>query len=742
MIRLGLHLTLRSGREALTRLVVAALSVAVGVGLLLSVLAMYHAYRDTITKPCWQCTQVADTNGSLLWNYQQDIYAGHTIDRVDIATVAAHTPTMPGLSALPAAGQYDASPALVALLRSVPTDELADRFPGTLAGTIGPAGLQSPDSLAIVVGHPPSDLSSHTMRISAIDTAPRGLSTSQIYQFGFAMGAVALLVPMLVLIGNATRMAAARREERYAAMRLVGAERSQINMIASVDAVLGAIAGAIGGIGIYAALRPGLVHLPLLGYRFFDTAITPTGWGYLGALLAVPAAATVTCLASLRRVRISPLGVTRRVTPPAPRMWRILPLLIGLAVFIVPLLNTTKPNGTPGLAVLALIMVMVGLMIAGPWLTMAAARLLARTSRGGAGLLAARRLADNPRASFRMVSGLVLAVMVSTTLAALVPAALASQDSGQVSALQNVLRLGFNNGNDAPKPGAVLGLDPAEATQVMAAVAAVPGTHLIPIYAPSTADDALQQTGPFFGGDSVIPCSDARLLPALGICPAGARMVLADTGSTYTDNLRALNQTLPFITTNSTPTSDDMAQLRLSDLLVTTTSASSLERVRTALSRYGQDIDSDETPMTFGEVAAVRARLFLAIERVVTVLVAITLLVAGSGLAVAVSGSLVERKRPFTLLRVTGTGLATLYRAVLLETVLPLLAATIVAAGVGLAVAYPVARSLAPQQHGDVLPHPTYYLTLTGGVLLSIAIIAACLPILSRITATNHARFE
>ncbi len=219
---------------------------------------------------------------------------------------------------------------------------------------------------------------------------------------------------------------------------------------------------------------------------------------------------------------------------------------------------------------------------------------------------------------------------------------------------------------------------------------------------------------------------------------------LSSTGIDYcsTDNLRALNQTLPFITTNSPPTSDDTAQLRLSDLLVTTTSTSSLEQVRTALSRYRQDIDPDEPPMTFGEVAAVRATLFLAIERVVTVLVAITLLVAGSGLAVAVAGSLVERKRPFTLLRVIGTGLATLYRAVLLETVLPLLAAAIVAAGVGLAVAYPIARSLAPQQHGDVLPHPTYYLTLTGGVLLSIAIVAVCLPILGRITATNHTRFE
>jgi hypothetical protein len=127
---------------------------------------------------------------------------------------------------------------------------------------------------------------------------------------------------------------------------------------------------------------------------------------------------------------------------------------------------------------------------------------------------------------------------------------------------------------------------------------------------------------------------------------------------------------------------------------------------------------------------------------VVTILAGVTLLVAGCGLAVAISGGLVERKRPFTLLRVTGTGLGTLYRAVLLETVMPLIAATVLAAGVGMSVAYPIARALAPERHGVVLPHPSYALTLSGGLLISVAIIAACLPILSRITATQNARFE
>ncbi len=750
MIRFGLHMTLRSGREALTRLVVTALSVAVGVGLLLSVLAMYQAYRDTVAKPCWQCTNVTDASGPLLWNYSQDEYRERTIDRLDTATLASGGPVVPGLAAMPTAGQYYASPALAALLRTVPPGELGDRFPGTLAGTIGAAGLQSPDELAIVIGHPPTDLQAlpHTVRISAIQTTPHDLSTSQFYQFGFALGAVALLLPMLVLIGNATRMAAARREERYAAMRLVGAERSQINTVASVEAVIGAVVGAVAGIGIYAVLRPALSHIPLLGYRFFDDTITPATWGYLGAVLAVPAAAAAACLISLRRVQISPLGVTRKMTPPPPRIWRTVPLLAGLAVFMIPVLAAPKDaRGAPTVAVFALILVMTGLLIAGPWLTMSAARLLGRWTIGGSGLLASRRLADNPKASFRAVSGLVLAVMVSTALAALVPAALASQDTTHTGPLRDVLRVGFFTGDhDKPGgPGTVPGLPPDTAAGLLTKVNAIPGTIAVPLYQPSQADIAAGPAdGPDGGGGPqvVVLCADARRLPALGTCPAGANAVGIDGSAMYTDNLRALNAFLPFIKPGGRVTADTGSGQVLSDLMVKVDSPATLERVRTLLSGYREDIDSYETPMTFGEVGDVRAKLYLEIQRVVTILAGVTLLVAGCGLAVAISGSLVERKRPFTLMRVTGTGTGTLYRSVLLETLLPLTAATAVAAGVGMAVAYPIARALAPERHGVVLPHPSYALTLIGGVLTSVAIIAACLPILGRITAPENARFE
>ena len=57
MYRLGLRLTLRSGREALVRLLVTAAAVAVGVAIMLAVLADFHAFQVTNNRPSWESTQ-------------------------------------------------------------------------------------------------------------------------------------------------------------------------------------------------------------------------------------------------------------------------------------------------------------------------------------------------------------------------------------------------------------------------------------------------------------------------------------------------------------------------------------------------------------------------------------------------------------------------------------------------------------------------------------------------------------
>ena len=54
MIRLGLQLTLHSGREAFTRLLLTTVAVALGVVVLLGVLAEFHAFQADANRSCWE----------------------------------------------------------------------------------------------------------------------------------------------------------------------------------------------------------------------------------------------------------------------------------------------------------------------------------------------------------------------------------------------------------------------------------------------------------------------------------------------------------------------------------------------------------------------------------------------------------------------------------------------------------------------------------------------------------------
>ncbi len=401
--------------------------------------------------------------------------------------------------------------------------------------------------------------------------------------------------------------------------------------------------------------------------------------------------------------------------------------------------NAQATRHNPGLAVLSLALVMIGMMIAGPWLTTVATKIFHRYARGGSSLLAAGRLSDNPRAAYRSVSGIVLAVLVGTTLAAIVPAAIAAQSTTADASIAQALRVGFLTGGKCPSghcgpASPSRGLPPAPAAALLASVTAAGGTALVPFYLD-------ENTGPFHV-QTIVSCADLAKIPAFGTCPAGATAASDYTDAMFTDNVASMNRSLPFFGPQSEPVTGDVTRKDLMALVVSTDSPATLERVRTVLSEYAGDINNDEAPQTFAEVAQTRAELYLEVQRVVVLIAAITLLIAGISLAVAITGSLVERRRAFTLLRVAGTPIRALYRTVLLETILPLVIATLVAAAVGLLLAYPVARALAPGRHVPTLPAGSYYAELGASLAIAVAIIVACLPILGRITRTEQARFE
>jgi hypothetical protein len=748
MIRLGLRLALHSGREALTRLLLTTVAVALGVAVLLGVLAVFHAFQADANRSCWECTQGAAVPGSTalpgrgeLWNYSVDYFEGRTIERLDVAALGPGAPVPPGISRLPGPGQYVVSPALAALLRTVPADELGDRFPGSLAGTIGDAALSGPDELAVYVGYRPAALAGvpGTQLVTALGTAPGPEVFTPFFRYAFGVGVLAVLFPVLILIGTATRLAAARREERFAALRLAGATPRDVSVVASVDAVVSALAGTILGIGVFLAVRPLLAGAELTGTRYFAAEVTPTAWGYLAMLVAVPAASAVASLLALRRVRISPLGVSRRTSPPPPSAWRLLTLGIGLVLFVAGLLATTKKSiGTA--AYPGLLIVMIGLVIAGPWLTAAVARWSARVLNGASPLLATRRLADNPKAAFRAVRGLVLAVFLGTIAGTLMPAIESVIATPSSAALSHVLLDTFS----LPGPnGFGPGLAPRAGATLTGELRGLGGTTVYPLYV------LPQAASPNYQGQyvSVVSCPALRDLAVLGRCAPGLRAVQADDSALVSSD-NPHYSTAPFVDTGNPAYPGRLAALPLQAVLVTVNDPATLERVRTFLAGHAPPQVSTgpgvaaTPPRTYGEAVAIRSGRATVFQRLVYFAVALTMLVAGCSLAVAIGGGLADRKRPFTLLRVSGTPVRTLYRVLLLEAVVPLAAATLITAGLAYGMSVLAVLQLAPAGTPVPLLGHIYFATMGAGLAIALVVIGVTLPLLNRMTGPDNARFE
>ncbi len=764
MIRLGLRLTLNGGREAAVRLVLIAVAVAVGVGLLLTTLGSLNAVHAQNARYAWLETGYTGSNAPavtsgidnrtdlLWWNLHADYYQGRQIGRIDLAATGPAAPVPPGISTLPAPGQYYASPALAKLLRDHPAAELADRYPGRLVGTIGAAALPAPNSLIVVIGRSVADLShqhdAHPVaRISTV--TPSNCAGDCVVGIGIDGNGItlilsvviaALLFPVLIFIGGATRLSAARREQRFAAMRLVGATPRQIAVIATVESTVATAIGVGVGFALFFALRAPLASIPFTGDPFFTSDLSLTLRDVLLIALGIPLAAALEARFALRRVSISPLGVSRRVTPRPPRAWRVFPLLAGIvelgyfAYFHdIGAHSRAGTNSEVWAFLSGILLVMSGLVIAGPWLTMIGSRLMARRATRPATLIAGRRLADNPKAGFRAISGLVIAVFVGTCALAIIATIVAYNHGGAGNTVDSKGTV-IDEFRPDPPPGP---LPTARDVAVAGQVAALPGvTGVVTIHARPDLNAPRPPGSTFVPTTDFVSCAQLAGVPALGHCRPGAQtaVIFPEYGGAI-----VASSTKPMHDTAWPAAQLSVAQVQrlpIDTVVVGTDgSAVAVERVRTLLDlSYGQTFP----PQTLAEYQSTNSRQLNSYRQLANVVILASLPIAGCSLAVSVAGGLAERKRPFSLLRLAGSPLGMLRRVVTLEAAGPLLISSIASAGAGLLSAHLFLRA---QLHETMQPPSlAYYLLVVAGLLASLAVIASTLPLLERITGPETAR--
>ena len=148
----------------------------------------------------------------------------------------------------------------------------------------------------------------------------------------------------------------------------------------------------------------------------------------------------------------------------------------------------------------------------------------------------------------------------------------------------------------------------------------------------------------------------------------------------------------------------------------------------------------DGVPSTVGELIAQSNPTNSGYQQLANTVILVSLPIAGCTLAAGIAAGLADRKRPFSLLRLTGARLAMLRRVVALESAVPLLAVAAVAIGTGVAASAEYAS--VAQHYPMVAPGAAYYVITAGGILAALGIIAATFPLLARITGPEVARNE
>jgi len=633
-----------------------------------------------------------------------DWFDDTSISRVDIYAPEGTVPRLVDIPAWPCPGTYLASPALAALIDATPPAELGKRY-GTRAGLLPEATLKGPDSLAIVVGQDLPTMIPRTGLVLA-DTA-RGKPDTETTGFRTiaAIGAIGMLFPVLLFVAIATKLGAAARRETFSVLRLIGATPRQVGIIAGLETLLVAIAGTAFGALLAAVLRPVGARFEAVGARFFpadlDIGLLPT----LMIATTIIVAATLVSAIGMHRARIGPLGAARAIAEKPVRWRRALPIVIGMGlILIVDLQESLIPVEYGQYVFLGgFVLTTLGIVTIGPWLTALAGKAMARLSGSATGVIVANRIAMAPVATFRSVSGLVLAVFMVTIFSAA---------SGGVSGRFTI--------DDMPNR-----------MPVDALVTILANGASIPDALPGVAETIVGMRG---GEAPYLAVFSGAGLKSLGVSGD------LDPDGLYRVDLRRFTvatSTARLVVTPVDAASVDPAPHVL--IARTDGSSAAMETARTALQT---EIAWQVPPMTRLESNLLGpARVMQELSTIAYSGALITILISGLSLSVSTLGAIIDRKRVFGLLRLVGMPAKTLDRVVFLEAATPLAAVLVFAILAGYLAAWLIVNVLSDSL-GIGAPDLTYMVFLVAGLVGALVILQVSRRFVRHLIDGQTVRFE
>lgn len=245
-------------------------------------------------------------------------------------------------------------------------------------------------------------------------TDPRTGDAAFMYGVLSVLALLLLAIPTATLGAAAARLSSRRRNDRLSTLRLLGATNTEVSAMAVGEASVVALAGAFVGAAIYAAVLPLIGMLPFFGGPVGAAAVW-AGWPIVAAaVVGVTLIATLSAAASLRRVRLTPLGVRRRTQAPPRRTAVLVAAGIGIVVVsvVVAQFSSVAALLAPAAALGLLLALFAGALalvnLIGAPIVAARGRSLARRAGSAPQLIAGRELAAHAPTAWRRVSSIAM----------------------------------------------------------------------------------------------------------------------------------------------------------------------------------------------------------------------------------------------------------------------------------------------------------------------------------------------
>ena len=737
MSRIALtRLLVANDRSARRRLAGIVAGVMVGVTLFLMLLAAAQAFPERSMRSSWASTALMPgipgqsnhtdlqpdhvlSEGELAVASNFDVVGNQSITVLRVALPESGTTAVriPGSDIVPKRGEYLASPALAKRIASLPADQLGDRY-GKQVGVLSPEAVEGPDSLVAIVGTDLGTVASSEFYIPPqVVTSFQGIPyENEAYRIATIVGAIAVLVPALLLVGIVTDLGAAQRAERFATLRLIGATPQQVARTAALEIGATTFVGALAGVALYLALIPLATQITLKSSRFYYSDLLRSPVNAVLAVVVTTAGAAAVAWWRTRRADLGPLGGSRERAERRPRLISLAPVILGTVGLVsTPTVAHQNSDLTIYLLPVSFLCTMLGLLWAGPVLTWWVARGGRALAHSAAQVIGFNRITQHPRAVFRAVAGVVVAVYAMTVFAVAITVAAGTRDVTQGG--------GHLSPTSLEATPAVS--DEGALNSAVDQLAAVPGVTTVAVGRIS--GDGKQDSRVILEADKAEALGAPHVASPDGAVSISTRWLYENAAASP-----------------SPVSAEELASAREHGapiVLVGTDPASpgAVERARTALATSGLALGTAPT-----SPSSIQALQDTAMENQFAQLGYIGILIAAGisavSLGVSTVAALLGRRRVLGLLRLVGMPAATLRSMVSYETMLPAVTALAMSIGLGWLTAWALVGGVSGRHIS--WPGGGYWLALGACLALVVVATLASARYGRRMLAGTTVRFE